>query len=68
MNEERPDLEALKARQRTSTQVITAVYLPREPEPEEGRSNALFGLGLFAIFLLLFAGTIGVAFVYLALD
>jgi hypothetical protein len=41
---------------------------PREPTPEEARSNMLFGLGLFAIFLLLFAGTIGVAFVYLALD
>jgi hypothetical protein len=41
---------------------------PREPGPEEARSNALFGLGLFAIFLLLFAGTVGVAFVYLALD
>ncbi len=41
---------------------------PREPSPEESRSNALFGLGLFAIFLLLFAGTVGVAFVYLALD
>jgi hypothetical protein len=41
---------------------------PREPTPAEARSNVLFGLGLFAIFLLLFAGTIGVAFVYLALD
>ena len=28
----------------------------------------LFGLGLFAIFLLLFAGTVGIALVYLALD
>ena len=41
---------------------------PREPDADEARSNALFGLGLFAIFLLLFAGTVGVAFVYLALD
>jgi hypothetical protein len=41
---------------------------PREPSPAEGRSNALFGLGLFAIFLLLFAGTVGIALVYLALD
>jgi hypothetical protein len=41
---------------------------PAEPAPEEVPSNILFGLGLFAIFLLLFAGTIGVAFVYLALD
>jgi hypothetical protein len=55
-------------RQRTSTSIITAQYLPREVAPDEGRSNALFGLGLFAISLLLFAGTVGVAFVYLALD
>jgi hypothetical protein len=41
---------------------------PAEPAPEEVPGNILFGLGLFAIFLLLFAGTIGVAFVYLALD
>ena len=37
---------------------------PREPTP----SNVMFGLGLFAISLLLFAGTIGIALVYLALD
>jgi hypothetical protein len=43
-------------------------HLPREATHEEERSNVLFGLGLFAIFLLLFAGTIGVALVYLALD
>jgi len=42
-------------------------HRPRDPEREEV-SNALFGLGLFALFLLLFAGTIGVALVYLALD
>ena len=28
----------------------------------------LFGIGLFAIFLVLFAGVVGVGFVYLALD
>ena len=39
----------------------------RTPE-SEARSNALFGLGLFAIALLLFAGTVGIALVYLALD
>jgi hypothetical protein len=55
-------------RARTSTSIITAQYLPREAAPEEGRSNSLFGLALFAISLLLFAGTIGVALVYLALD
>ncbi len=43
-------------------------HFPREATHEEARSNVLFGLGLFAIFLLLFAGTIGVALVYLALD
>jgi hypothetical protein len=41
---------------------------PREPMPEEAPSYVLFGLGLFAIFLLLFAGTVGVGLVYLALD
>ena len=41
---------------------------PREPAPEEAPSHALFGLGLFAISLLLFAGSVGVALVYLALD
>ena len=44
---------------------------PPEPSvpPRKGApSNMLFGLGLFAIFLLLFAGTVGIALVYLALD
>jgi hypothetical protein len=41
---------------------------PREPAQEDLPSNALFGLGLFAISLLLFAGTVGVALVYLMLD
>jgi hypothetical protein len=41
---------------------------PREPTYEEGPSYMLFGFGLFAIFLLLFAGTVGVGLVYLALD
>jgi hypothetical protein len=41
---------------------------PREPTLEDAPSNALFGLGLFAISLLLFAGTLGVGLVYLALD
>jgi len=41
---------------------------PREPTLEDAPSNALFGLGLFAIFLLLFAGTFAVGLVYLALD
>jgi hypothetical protein len=41
---------------------------PREPTLEEGPRHALFGLGLFVISLLLFAGTVGVGLVYLALD
>ena len=41
---------------------------PREPTLEDAPSNALFGLGLFAIALLLFAGTVGIGLVYLALD
>ncbi len=32
------------------------------------RKNLLLGWALFAIFLVLFAGTVGVAFLYLALD
>jgi hypothetical protein len=41
---------------------------PREPTASEGASNTLFGLGLFAIALLLFGGTVAVGFIYLALD
>jgi hypothetical protein len=41
---------------------------PREPTLEEGASHSLFGLGLFAISLLLLAGTFGVGLIYLALD
>ncbi len=40
----------------------------RDPELEAARRNVVFGLGLFALFLLLFGGTVVVAFVYLALD
>lgn len=36
--------------------------------PELERRNLLLGWALFGIFLVLFAGTIGVAFLYLALD
>ncbi|HEY7149493.1 MAG TPA: hypothetical protein VH420_08610 [Gaiellaceae bacterium] len=43
-------------------------YPPREPTLAEGASNTLFGLGLFAISLLLFGGVIAVAYIYLALD
>ncbi len=36
--------------------------------PELERKNLRLGLLLFGVFLALFAGTIGVAFLYLALD
>jgi hypothetical protein len=32
------------------------------------RKNAILGWALFGLFLLLFAGTVGVAFLYLAAD
>ena len=38
------------------------------PSPETERKNMLFGWALFLLFLILFAGSLGVAFVYLALD
>ena len=37
-------------------------------DPELARKNNLFGLALFGLFILLFAGTIAVAFLYLAAD
>ena len=37
-------------------------------DPETERKNLLWGWGLFVLFLLLAGGTIGVAFIYLALD
>jgi len=40
----------------------------KELTPELERKNLVLGLALFAVFLVLFAGTIGVAFLYLALD
>ena len=40
----------------------------REPPPADAPSNGLFGLALFAVSLLLFAGTFAIALVYLALD
>lgn len=35
---------------------------------ELARKNLLLGITLFVVFLLLFAGTVGVAFAYLWLD
>lgn len=37
-------------------------------DPELERRNMVFGWALFGVFLLLFAGTVGVALLYLALD
>jgi len=39
-----------------------------EITPELERKNLLLGWALFTVFLVLFAGTIGVAFLYLAFD
>jgi hypothetical protein len=41
---------------------------PVEPVGEVARRNIRLGLTLFAVFLVLFAGTIAVAFIYLAVD
>ncbi len=37
-------------------------------DPELARRNLRLGWALFGVFVLLFAGTVAVAFVYLALD
>ena len=37
-------------------------------DPGLARKNLLFGLALFGLFLLLFAGTVVVAVIYLAVD
>jgi hypothetical protein len=37
-------------------------------DPETERRNMLLGWGLFVLFLLLAAGTVAVAFIYLAVD
>jgi hypothetical protein len=43
-------------------------YPPVEADAELARRNAVLGLVLFALALLVFGGTIGVALLYLALD
>jgi hypothetical protein len=43
-------------------------YPPVEPDAELARKNAVLGLVLFGLCLLVFGGTIGVALLYLALD
>ena len=37
-------------------------------DPETQRKNLLWGWGLFVLFLLIAAGTVAVAFIYLAND
>jgi hypothetical protein len=37
-------------------------------DKELARKNAIFGWALFGLFLLIFLGTVGVAFLYLAAD
>ena len=41
---------------------------PPDPERVLARKNVVFGLALFAVFLLIFGATIAVAYVYLAYD
>ena len=38
------------------------------PDPELERKNMLLGWGLFVLFALLAAGTVAIAFIYLAVD
>ena len=39
-----------------------------DPSPEQARRNVLFGLALFGLALLIFAGTFLVALIYLQFD
>jgi len=39
-----------------------------DPDPELERKNLIWGWALFALFLILFGGTFGVALLYLAFD
>jgi hypothetical protein len=50
------------------TPPTTLVEPPDIAELELAQRNTEFGWALFGLFLLLFAGTVGVAFVYLWLD
>jgi hypothetical protein len=44
------------------------MHEPADPEAALARKNLVFGLILFGIFWLLFAGTVLVALIYLAVD
>jgi hypothetical protein len=43
-------------------------HAPADPEAALARKNLIWGLALFGFCVLLFGATIGIAFVYLALD
>jgi hypothetical protein len=49
-------------------EVVPEPVDPVDAEHELARKNMRFGLALFGLFLLLFAGVWVVAFIYLALD
>ena len=44
------------------------MHEPADPEAALAHKNLVFGFVLFGIFVLLFAGTVVVALIYLALD
>jgi hypothetical protein len=44
------------------------MHAPADPEAALARRNMIFGLALFGFCLLIFGGTILIAYVYLALD
>jgi hypothetical protein len=50
------------------TPPTTLVEAPDIADRELARKNMLWGWALFGLFVALFAGTVGVAFVYLWLD
>ncbi len=50
------------------SEAVPAPVEPVDPGQELARKNNAFGWALFGLFLLLFAGTWAVAFIYLALD
>ena len=46
----------------------TTAHEPADPEAALARKNMVWGIALFVFVLILFAASIGVALVYLALD
>ena len=57
-----PGAEVAEARMAS----ITGPQAPLEITPELARKNVVLGLALFGVFLALFAGTVVVALIYLA--